>query len=110
MLEKLKNWLNGRFSKSPYASTDRLKKTGTQFAVRPNKAAVPSLQQKINRENNQDQNDKVLTRNRYVREETGTHETFKIIDASLEDVGEEVSFDPYNTGGFDRSKNWNTRS
>jgi hypothetical protein len=51
----------------------------------------------------------VLIRNRYVREDTGTHETLKILDDSLVDSGEETGIDPYNTGGFDRSKNWSNR-
>ena len=52
----------------------------------------------------------VLIRNKYVREDTGTHETLKIIDEdTLLDTGEETGIDPYNTGGFDRSKNWDTR-
>ena len=51
----------------------------------------------------------VLIRNKYVREDTGTHETLKILDDSLIDTGEETGIDPYNTGGFDRSKNWNNR-
>jgi len=50
-----------------------------------------------------------LIRNRYIREDTGTHETLKILDDSLVDSGEEPGIDPYNTGGFDRSKNWNNR-
>ena len=51
----------------------------------------------------------VLIRNRFVREETGTHETLKIIDESLLDTGEEAGIDPYNTGRFDRAKTWDTR-
>ena len=51
----------------------------------------------------------VLIRNKYVREETGTHETLKILDDSLVDSGEETGIDPYNTGGFDRSRNWDKR-
>ena len=47
----------------------------------------------------------VLVRNKYLREDTGTHETLKILDDSVED-GDDTSFDPYNTGQFDRSKNW----
>ncbi len=50
-----------------------------------------------------------LIRNKYIREDTGTHETLKILDASLVDSGEEPGIDPYNTGGFDRSKNWHNR-
>lgn len=52
----------------------------------------------------------VLIRNKYVREDTGTHETLKIIDESIIDTGETAGFDPYNTGQFDRSKKWNTRT
>lgn len=51
----------------------------------------------------------VLIRNKFVREETGTHETLTILDDSLVDSGEEAGIDPYNTGGFDRSRNWDKR-
>jgi hypothetical protein len=51
----------------------------------------------------------VLIRNKLLREDTGTHETLKILDDSLVDSGEETGLDPYNTGGFDRSKNWDRR-
>lgn len=51
----------------------------------------------------------VLIRNKYVREETGTYETLKILDDSIVDSGEETGIDPYNTGDFDRSKNWDKR-
>lgn len=50
----------------------------------------------------------VLIRNKYVREDTGTHETLKIIDDSILDDDEELGADPYNTGRFDRSKSWNS--
>jgi hypothetical protein len=50
----------------------------------------------------------VLIRNKYVREDTGTHETLKIIDDSVLD-SEEEGIDPYNTGRFDRSRNWDKR-
>ena len=52
----------------------------------------------------------VLIRNKYVREDSGTHETLKIIDDSLLDDEEEHGIDPYNTGRFDRSKSWNLRT
>jgi len=51
----------------------------------------------------------VLIRNRYVREDTGTHEKLKILDDSIVDSGEETGMDPYNTGKFDRSKKWDQR-
>lgn len=48
----------------------------------------------------------VFIRNKYVREDTGTHETLKIVDDSLLESDEEPGADPYNTGRFDRSKSW----
>lgn len=52
----------------------------------------------------------VLIRNRYVREDTGTHETLKILDDSILESDEAAEFDPYNTGRFDRSKSWDAPS
>jgi len=51
----------------------------------------------------------VLIRNKYLREDTGTHETLKILDDSIIDTQEEEGMDPYNTGRFDRSRNWDKR-
>jgi hypothetical protein len=50
----------------------------------------------------------VLIRNKYVREDTGTHDTLKIIDDSILESDEEHGLDPYNTGRFDRAKSWNS--
>jgi len=50
----------------------------------------------------------VLIRNKYVREDSGTHETLKIVDDSLLESDEEFGLDPYNTGRFDRARSWNS--
>lgn len=50
----------------------------------------------------------VLVRNKYVREDSGTHETLKIIDDSLIEEIDDGGIDPYNTGRFDRSKSWDS--
>jgi hypothetical protein len=50
----------------------------------------------------------VLVRNKYVREDTGTHEKLKIIDDTLVEEEDDGGMDPYNTGRFDRSKSWNS--
>lgn len=52
----------------------------------------------------------VLIRNKYLREDTGTHETLTILDDSILDTEEDAGFDPYNTGQFDRSRNWDKRT
>ncbi len=50
----------------------------------------------------------VLVRNKYVREDTGTHEKLTIVDDSLLQADDDDGLDPYNTGRFDRSKSWDS--
>lgn len=52
----------------------------------------------------------ILVRNKFVREDTGTHDTLKILDGSLLVEEEPDGIDPYNTGRFDRGKSWEVRS
>lgn len=111
MLKLIKNWLG----KGKVAGRgDALRKTGahrpaatprpnhqTQAGARRRDAVKPAgpapLQQAP------------VIRNKFVREDTGTHETLKILDDSIIDSGEKEGFDPYNTGDFDRSRNWERR-
>ncbi len=51
----------------------------------------------------------VLARSKYIREDSGTHETLTILDDSVTQSDDEVGTDPYDTGDFDRSKNWDKR-
>lgn len=117
MMEKLKNWLNQRSSAEHSSPPDNFRQTGAYPAPRPKKPAPrrpvmrpveaePSLSGRIE---DAGPGKNVLIRNKYVREDTGTHETLTILDDTLLDSGEEIGIDPYNTGGFDRSKNWNKR-
>ena len=50
----------------------------------------------------------VPTRIKYIREDSGTHETLKIVDESLPESAEELGLDPYNTGRFDPAESWNS--
>lgn len=119
MFERLKNWFSGHSGKKETPQSPALNRTGAHAASRPKPApkkvprkrpdfvdADEGLSGKIE-SNGPGKN--VLIRNKYVREDTGTHETLKILDDSLVDSGEETGIDPYNTGGFDRSKNWDKR-
>ena len=119
MFERLKNWLKDRLADEESTLAQDLGMTGTHAAP-----TQPRPQQKVPRPNpefvdadedlsaeieSNGPGKNVLIRNKYVREDTGTHETLKILDDSLVDSGEETGLDPYNTGGFDRSKNWDRR-
>lgn len=111
MFEALKNWWNERFGDSDEADDLRMHRTGSfpppkAPRAKPTRPAQPPKDYAVEREGH---DGNVLIRNKYVREETGTHETLKILDDSLVDSGEETGIDPYNTGGFDRSRNWEAR-
>lgn len=119
MMEKIKSWLEDRFSaREPTPPQDSRKADYHQ----PPRPAAPKI--KATRPNTEyPEGDRgpgnsieslgpgknVLIRNRFVREDTGTHETLKILDDSSLDSGEEHGIDPYNTGDFDRSKKWDQR-
>ena len=81
--------------------------SGVRKAIRPDRARKPPVAKP--EPNPSTAKPAPLIRNRYVREDTGTHETLTILDDSMIDSGEEPGFDPYNTGDFDRSKNWERR-
>ena len=48
----------------------------------------------------------ILSRRRMQQSKTGTHETLSILDTDDTEGGDVSGFDPYNTGQFDRSRNW----
>jgi hypothetical protein len=118
MMEKITNWLNERFfAKKP--DPQDMQKTNylRTLRPRPNTENPPEAEPDLVEIDPEVQGSietlgpgkNVLIRNRLVREETGTHETLKILDDSMIETGEEPGIDPYNTGGFDRSKKWDQR-
>lgn len=119
MMVKFRNWLRNRSAVKAHVPQQDLRKTGTHTPPRLRQrttSAEGSDYGVVNLDDRLAENvvdasagKNVLIRNKYIREDTGTHETLKIIDDSLIDSGEETGLDPYNTGGFDRSKNWNIR-
>lgn len=118
MLERLKNWLEERFSDGAPHETPALRQSGTH-RIPPRVPAQAALRQDPEKDSrpepenvdfdSQVSGKNILVRNKYIREETGTYETLKIIDESLDDSEDGFRDDPYNTGGFDRSKNWGNR-
>ncbi len=116
-MEKLKNWLKHRFSTDDTPAPPDFRKTASYHptpspraaAKKPNKLPIELETSVSGKIDDVGPGKNVLIRNKYVREDTGTHETLKILDDSIVDSGEETGIDPYNTGGFDRSRNWNNR-
>lgn len=120
MIEKLKNWLKahlGDEQSEPRHSLPAARMSGPPVRKKTRKAAprpdpdFVDLDPKISGEiEDAGPGKNVLIRNKFVREDTGTHETLTILDDSMVQTGEETGIDPYNTGAFDRSRNWDSRS
>lgn len=125
-MKQFLNWIRRRFSQSPPPVRADLRHTGAHDrqndrlspARRPrSKQALPKRQPEFvdldphihGRIADAGPGKNVLIRNKYKREDTGTHETLTILDDSLLDTEEEAGIDPYNTGRFDRAKNWDKR-
>ncbi len=113
-MQRLMKWLASKFFPAEEPPPRPLRQTGPR--VRP-KPAKPQPQQAEDLEFGGELGGKiidggpgknVLVRNKYVREDSGTHETLKIIDDSLVETDDEGGMDPYNTGRFDRSKSWDS--
>ena len=126
MMNRLTNWLRSKISPKKQPKPPNLVQTGAHLRqtgshIRPKKTtpkqAVPRRQpeyvdldpQAAGKIQDNGPGKNVLIRNKYVREDTGTHETLKILDDSIIDTEEGEGIDPYNTGQFDRSKNWDKR-
>ncbi len=118
------NWIKKLFGRheEPEAPEpmDMFRKTGSYRSLEPTVSAPPkekapepeSLEVSSHVEGHIEDGGpgkNVLVRKRFVREDTGTHETLTILDDSLVETDNESGIDPYNTGQFDRSRHWDSR-
>jgi hypothetical protein len=119
MLRRLINWFRGEPAPR-YRTTAQLRRRSNahaalkQAAEHPERAALTpnffeSEQSVTGHVESTGPGKNVLIRNKYIREDTGTHETLKILDDSILDNNDKDGIDPYNSGEFDRSKHWDKR-
>ena len=47
-----------------------------------------------------------FVKSKYIREDSGTHETLTIVNDSIPPLADDNGIDPYNTGRFDPSRYW----
>ena len=113
-MKRFINWLSRKFTDNKSVRETPLRRTGAHRIPKP-AVRKPATQAKIRYGSRVDgkildvgPGKNVLIRNKYVREDSGTHETLKIVDDSLLDSDDEFGIDPYNTGRFDRSQSWDS--
>lgn len=118
-MKRFFNWLADKFSPPKASPTPALNQTGRHVVPKkaPVKQAVPRSQPEyVEFDSHVDgqiddagPGKNVLRRHKYIREDTGTHETLSILDESVESRTDDEGIDPYNTGQFDRSRTWDKR-
>ena len=105
MLNKIGNWLKGSPEDEQLKRKPKLNKAVNAAAER-RRAALAAEANAAKAKAERLAKPPTNGRSRYIREDTGTHETLKIVDESLFDDTADEGIDPYNTGSFDKSKNW----
>jgi hypothetical protein len=113
-MQRLFNWLARKVSPAEKPAVKTLRQTAPRVRPKPAKQtpaqaeAVEFTGEVGGKIMDGGPGKNVLVRNKYVREDTGTHETLTIIDDSILDTADEDDSDPYNSGRFDRSKSWDS--
>jgi len=110
MFEKIISWIHAAIT--PKNAGAAARPQGPLFDRHKSKNRRKTADRRVRPEHvepDPDMDSQPLIRNKYHREDTGTHDNLKIIDDSMLDSGEETGIDPYNTGNFDRSRNWDKR-
>lgn len=119
-MKRFINWLSDKFVAEKSIADQSLRQTGShKIAPAPDRKSGTPLNAEISLEFEYSPElggkivdggpgKNVLIRNKYIREDSGTHETLKIVDDSLLESDEEFGLDPYNTGRFDRARSWNS--
>lgn len=116
-MKRFFNWLLNRKSPKQAAPRPKIVQPGRPVVRATPKQAVPRPQPEVvnvddsfsGQIESRGPGKNVLIRNKYIRQDTGTHETLTILDDASIESGEEGGIDPYNTGQFDRSRNWDKR-
>lgn len=121
-MKRFFNWLADKISPEKAPPRVDVTKTGQHTTLKkpskPRKQAVPRSQPEYidfdssveGRIDSGGPGKNVPGRSKFVRENVGTHDSLSIVGESVEDEEQDgEGIDPYNTGQFDRSKNWDKR-
>mgnify|MGYP001812149233 CR=1 FL=1 len=121
-MKRFFNWLADKISPKQAPPRVDITKTGQHTSLKkpskPRKQAVPRSQPEYidfdssveGRIDSGGPGKNILRKRKFVREDSGTHDSLSILDESDDDQDRDSEgIDPYNTGQFDRSKNWDKR-
>jgi hypothetical protein len=99
MLERILRWIAERKSTENNPSPQDLHSTGAH--LRPHIVRSKNGRRRADTANTSDHK-------KPEQEKAATEDSLELIDDATAKSGEATGIDPYNTGGFDRSKNWDS--
>jgi len=111
---RLIKWVGNKISRAKKPPVESLRRSGSRVKPRPavsrpgNTESVEFSAEVGGKIEDGGPGKNVLVRNKYIREDTGTHETLTIVDDSVLGPDEAGGGDPYNSGRFDRAKSWDS--
>jgi hypothetical protein len=119
MIKRLMNWLTGNATPGEGRGAQQRRRVSAHAALHVRATPTPALRQHAGlrelgptfdgRIESAGPGKNVLVSNGDAVDDTGAREMLKLFDDVPPDPGEPAGIDPYNTGEFDRSRNWDTR-
>lgn len=119
MFKQWINWLKGDASSDPVKSPQHRRRVSAHAALHARSVPTPARNRKPDigeieptfegRIENLGPGKNVLVADGDDIDDTGAREALRLLDDAPLDPGEPTGIDPYNSGQFDRSRNWDTR-
>jgi len=119
MFKQWINWLKGDAESDPVKSPQQRRRVSAHAALHARSVPAPARTQKPDvreigptfegRIENVGPGKNVLVADEDAIDDTGARESLRLFNDAPLDPGEPTGIDPYNSGQFDRSRNWDTR-
>ena len=119
MFKRWINWLKGDAASDPVAAPPQRRRVSAHAALHARSVPTPAHTRKPDireiepafegRIENVGPGKNVLVADGEDIDDTGARETLRLFDDAPLDPSEPTGIDPYNSGQFDRSRNWDTR-
>ena len=119
MFKQWINWLKGEASSDPVKPPQQRRRVSAHAALHARSVPTPARTGKPDlrdieptfegRIEDLGPGKNVLVADGDAIDDTGARETLRLFDDSPLDPSEPTGIDPYNSGQFDRSRNWDTR-
>jgi hypothetical protein len=119
MFKRWINWLKGNTASGPVRAPEQRRRTAAYATLHGSRTASQAPQQQLvartvghgfaGRIQNIGPGNNARVRDVEAIDDTGAREMLRLFDSSPQDSSEPTGIDPYNSGQFDRSRQWDSR-